>query len=294
VDAHNPHVIGRGPSLRALRGNFVKPGHIGVVTAVNGIGGLGKTALAIEYAHAFADEYGGGRWQVRCAGKEDLRLALAELATPMGFEFTDEEKKDADLQLQRARRELKKLADAHEPHRCLLLLDNVDRPALLEPAMVALLNAGDWLHIVATTRLGEDELFGTHHDRSFLAVDELMPEEALALIESYQRGGSLQEDAEREAAGEIVRLLGYFTLAVESAAVYLGQYASDVSCAGFLARLRQEGLEGLDDAAMALPVFEETSSFFLAAKASLPASRKAAGNDSSELSIAATARSSSA
>ena len=78
VDAHNPHFIGRTANLRMLRENFVTPGHIGVVTAVNGVGGLGKTALAIEYAHAFADEYGGGRWQVRCAGKDDLRLALAE------------------------------------------------------------------------------------------------------------------------------------------------------------------------------------------------------------------------
>ena len=56
VDAHNPHFIGRTANLRMLRDNFVKPGHIGVVTAVNGVGGLGKTALAIEYAHAFADE----------------------------------------------------------------------------------------------------------------------------------------------------------------------------------------------------------------------------------------------
>ncbi|HAB18816.1 MAG TPA: toll/interleukin-1 receptor domain-containing protein [Verrucomicrobiota bacterium] len=92
VDAHNPHFIGRTANLRMLRENFVTPGHIGVVTAVNGVGRLGKTALAIEYTHAFADEYGGGRWQVRCAGKDDLRLALAELATPIGFEFTDEEK----------------------------------------------------------------------------------------------------------------------------------------------------------------------------------------------------------
>ncbi len=112
VDAHNPHFIGRTANLRMLRENFVTPGHIGVVTAVNGLGGLGKTALAIEYAHAFADEYGGGRWQVRCAGKDDLRLALAELATPIGFEFTDYEKKNADLQFERTRRELKKLADA--------------------------------------------------------------------------------------------------------------------------------------------------------------------------------------
>ncbi len=222
VDAHNPHFIGRTANLRMLRENFVKPGHIGVVTAVNGVGGLGKTALAIEYAHAFADEYGGGRWQVRCAGKDDLRLALAELATPIGFEFTDDEKKNADLQFERTRRELKKLADARAPHRCLLLLDNVDRPGLLDPAQVARLNGGDWLHVLATTRLGENELHGAHRDRSFLAIDELPPDDALALIESYQPGGRFRSKAERDAAREIVRLLGSFTLAVESAAVYLG------------------------------------------------------------------------
>ena len=249
VDAHNPHFIGRTANLRMLRENFVKPGHIGVVTAVNGVGGLGKTALAIEYAHAFADEYGGGRWQVRCAGKDDLRLALAELATPIGFEFTDDEKKNADLQFERTRRELKKLADARAPHRCLLLLDNVDRPGLLDPAQVARLNGGDWLHVLATTRLGENELHGAHRDRSFLAIDELPPDDALALIESYQPDGRFRSEAERDAAREIVRLLGSFTLAVESAAVYLGQFANDVTCAAFLARLKKEGLEGLDTAA---------------------------------------------
>jgi len=174
VDAHNPHFIGRLANLRMLRDNFVKPGHIGVVTAVNGVGGLGKTALAIEYAQAFANEYGGGRWQVRCAGKDDLRLALAELATPIGFEFTDDEEKNADMQCERTRRELKRLTDAHEPHRCLLLLDNVDRPSLLDPAQVARLNGGDWLHVLATTQLGENELYGSHRDRSFLGLRSLV------------------------------------------------------------------------------------------------------------------------
>src|ERR1039458_7862490 len=197
VDAHNPHFIGRTANLRMLRENFVTPGHIGVVTAVNGVGGLGKTALAIEYAHAFADEYGGGRWQVRCAGKDARRLALAELATPIGFEFTEDKKKDADLQFERTRRELKKLADAREPHRCLLLLDNVDRPGLLDPAQVARLNGGDWVHVLATTRLGENELHGAHRDRSFLAIDELPPDDALALIESYQPDGRLDRKSTR-------------------------------------------------------------------------------------------------
>jgi tetratricopeptide (TPR) repeat protein len=249
VDAHNRHFVGRTPTLRQLRDNFVRPGHIGVVTTVNGVGGLGKTALVVEYAHAFADEYGGGRWQVRCAGKEDLRLALAELATPLGVEFNDHEKKNSDLQFERIRGQLKKLTDAQAPHRCLLILDNVEQPGLLDPAQVARLNSGDWLHVLATTRLGENELHGSHRDRSFLAVDELLPDDALALIESYQRGGHFPSEAEREASREIARLLGCFTLAVESAAVYLGQFANSVTCAAFLARLKKEGLTGLDTAA---------------------------------------------
>ena len=186
---------------------------------------------------------------MRCAGKDDLRPALAELATPIGFEFTDDEKKNADLQFERTRRELKKLADAREPHRCLLILDNVDQPGLLDPAQVARLNGGDWLHVLASTRLGENELHGAHRDRSFLAIDELPPDDAFALIESYQPERLFRSETERDAAREIVRLLGSFTLAVESAAVYLGRFANDVTCAAFLSRLTKEGLEGLDTAA---------------------------------------------
>jgi hypothetical protein len=189
VDAHNPHFIGRGSSLRTLRENFVKPGHIGVVTAVNGIGGLGKTALAIEYAHAFADEYGGGRWQVRCAGKDDLRLALSRTghahrlrvhrrreegrrppvgAHPAGVEEAGRRPRTAPLPAAAGQRGPPRAA----------------RPRYGGAARRRRLAA----RIVATTRLGENELFGTHRDRSFLAVDELPPEDALALIESYQPG----------------------------------------------------------------------------------------------------------
>ena len=252
VDRHNERFVGRTFELRRLR-ELVGLGKVGVLTAVHGLGGMGKTALAVEYAHAFAHEYPGGRWQVRCEGRDDLRVALVSLAgaRDLEFEFSDEEKKDLDLAFERVLRELKRRADAATPGRVLLILDNVDRPKLLEPAQTARLPQADWLHLVATTRLGEHELFGKQTDRAFLPVDELPEADALALIESYQPGGRFRDAAERGAAEEIVRLLGRFTLAVETAAVFLGQFADDVTCAGFRDRLKKQGLTGLEGAASA-------------------------------------------
>jgi hypothetical protein len=107
----------------------------------------------------------------------------------------------------------------------------------------------DWIHIIATTRLGENELFARHKDRAFLAVDELLEDDAVALIEAYQPKGQFADaSAGREAASEIVQLPGGFTLAVEVAAVYLGEVAGLVSCASFRDRLKPEGLCGLERA----------------------------------------------
>jgi tetratricopeptide (TPR) repeat protein len=251
VDRHNQRFVGRASELRRMR-ESVGLGKVGVLTAVHGMGGMGKTALAVEYAHTFAHEYPGGRWQVRCEGRDDLRVALMSLAgaRDLEFEFSDTEKQDSDRALERVLRELKLRADsAGPPHRVLLILDNVDQPNLLEPAQVARLPRADWFHMLVTTRLGEEELFGRQMDRAFLPVDELPQEDALALIERFQPGGAFRDDAERAAAGEIVRLLGRFTLAVETAAVYLGQYAAEVSCAGYRERLNREGLEAVEGAA---------------------------------------------
>ena len=135
VDRHNEHFKGRTAELRRLR-EQVGLGKFGVLTAVHGLGGMGKTALAVEYAYAFAHEYAGGRWQVRCEGREDLRAAMVSLAgaRDLEIEFTNDEKKDLDLSFERVLRKLKQRADAASPARVLLILDNVDRPNLLEPA----------------------------------------------------------------------------------------------------------------------------------------------------------------
>jgi hypothetical protein len=51
VPAHNPNFTGRGAELAELESNLASESTV-TVEAVRGLGGVGKTQLAIEYAHA--------------------------------------------------------------------------------------------------------------------------------------------------------------------------------------------------------------------------------------------------
>jgi tetratricopeptide (TPR) repeat protein len=66
-----------------------------------------------------------------------------------------------------------------------------------------------------------------------------MPSRSLS---ASQPGGTFPDDVTREAAHDIVRLLGGFTLAVERAAICVGHLARDLDCAAFRDRLRSAGL----------------------------------------------------
>lgn len=82
--------VGRHAELARLRENLPQ-GKVAAITAVQGIGGIGKTALAFLYSQAFADHYPGGRFQVNAAGLTDLRIVLVRLAADLGLAFSEAE-----------------------------------------------------------------------------------------------------------------------------------------------------------------------------------------------------------
>ncbi len=249
---HNPAFVGRVPELTALRQALAK-NKLGVVGArqgkstgpvtVQGLGGMGKTELALAYAHAFAWDYPGGRWQIPCEHTGDLRLALSRLAGPMQFEFTEDEKKDLALQFERVLRELQRR------ERCLLVLDNVSDPHLLEPEYLDRLPRDGHLDLIATTRLAPTAIPGSAQDSNFIAVDELPEEDALALLRSHQPAGRFDSQDEDNEARQIVRLLRGFTLAVETAAIYLGRHPAPDACRQFRERLSPDLLRESEQAA---------------------------------------------
>ncbi len=237
IPPHNPNFVGRREELRQLR-SALALGRIGAITALHGLGGMGKSALAFEYAHAYADDYPGGRYLIPCAQVQDIRQPLVNLAALKGVVLTDEDRKDLASAYAKVR------AAFETGPRSLWLLDNVDDPNLISPSVRGqYMPSSDSVHIVVTTRLEPDRLGGL----TCLPLDTLPEEDALLLLEAYR---SFQNDAERQDARAIVRRLGGYALAVEVVGVYLWKTADEgVTYRGYLLRLESEGLPSLDSAA---------------------------------------------
>jgi tetratricopeptide (TPR) repeat protein len=263
----NPHFVGRRVELLRLH-EQLGTGAVGVVTAVHGLGGQGKTELAVAYAHGFADNYPVGLWSLPAEGKTELLPLIGELAwePALGFTPTEIQRNDLALLGRAVLEHLKTRAAGIEADTCdraaacLLLLDNVSDSALLSPPQLATLPGGMgscWLRIVATTRL---DVRAEKHRLALLPVDALDEESALALIREHQPqrdpDGCIVVDSDQglprfadaaaeEAARSIVQALGGFTLAVEQVALYLGLHP-EVIPGDFLARLEAQGLPAAD------------------------------------------------
>ena len=277
LDGSYSHFVGRHRELRQLHSGLVAD-RIGLVAAVHGLGGQGKTALAIQYAYAYAEHYAsGGRWFLPCEGKRDLADALepvlnlaglqvpppaAGLSEAAAREFTLKallaaleqrtrgNVKQIELLLSQ-QPELHTLKDAAnrppvEP-RCLLILDNVADPGMLSAGSMARLAREDWLQIIVTTRLDPHCFGGDTATLATIPVDDLPPADALALLREFQPDRRFASETEEAAAKEIVDALGGFTLAIELAAACLQAHARDgTTCVQYLAWLRERGIAATD------------------------------------------------
>ena len=232
VPTYNPNFTGRVDELIDLR-DMLKNSNAGVIAGIHGLGGIGKTELALTYAHAYAGVYTGGRFFVRCEGRSSFLQAFSQLEDdPFRSEISDAERNDPQANFNATLRCIKRRLEEKGP--VLLLLDNVSEPSLLWPdetGRVTKLSSD--LHLLATTRLPEINGIKT------LKLEELKPDDALALLEKFR---SFENDAERQAAAEIVHRLGGFALAIELVAARL-QVKKSLTYAGVLQSI---GIDTLD------------------------------------------------
>ena len=136
VPARNPGFTGREPLLAAVRDRLVA-GDRAVVQAFQGMGGVGKTQLAIEYAHRFADSYDVAWWvdadQAGLIEDQFAALGAALGCIPPGA--------GAGAVWAAV------LAELHHRGRWLLVFDNAERTADVRPWLPS--GAG---HVLITSR----------------------------------------------------------------------------------------------------------------------------------------------
>src|SRR5208283_132445 len=94
----NPGFVGREEDLAKIHALLQKGEAVGVQpVAAAGMGGIGKTQLAVEYAYRHVEDYPGGVYWVNAA--RDVQVEMAALAKKVGL-FEDDAP-DAERQRRR-------------------------------------------------------------------------------------------------------------------------------------------------------------------------------------------------
>jgi tetratricopeptide (TPR) repeat protein len=219
----NPAFTGREQALAELAGRLGQGAAAAVTQALQGAGGVGKTALAVEYAYRHRSEFD-TVWWVRAEEPATLIGDLADLA--VALRLAEPGQADQQLAVVAVRRWL----DGHD--RWLLVLDNAqapDTPTGLEAPLACLADlVPQVLHgqVLVTSR---DASWEEH--ASLAELEVFAPEEAVAFL--LARSGS----SDQATAAEAAELLGWLPLALEQAGAYVRE--TRLPLAGVLERLRR-------------------------------------------------------
>lgn len=218
------------------------------IIVISGTGGVGKTSLAVHWAHRVAGRFGDGQIFVNLRGQDEVRAMTPQEALMLVLKGLGAENASGSLDEQVALyRSL--VAD----RKLLLLLDNAASAEQVRP----LLPASAGALTVVTSR---GDLRGlTLNDADLVRLPTLTDEGGMRLLERVL--GAARVRAEKEAAAALVRLCGGLPLALRIAAADL-RAQDDMSIADKVARLGEDRLGELevpgDPAAAVGVVFDQS------------------------------------
>ncbi|MBV8383155.1 MAG: tetratricopeptide repeat protein [Planctomycetaceae bacterium] len=232
----NPKFTGREAILKQLETALASGMPAARSQAIAGLGGVGKTQTAVEYAYRHRDQYRAVLWVRADPGwvRPDLGTNLVsgyrELAEVLGL--PEKDARDSNEVVAAVRRWL-----GREPG-YLLILDNADDPALVQPY----LPPDPKGHVLLTSRAHNFDVLGIHES---IELPVLTPDEALEFLQKRTGRKGPLDPAEQEAARTLAGELGYLPLALEQAAAYMKEH--EETFAVYLAAYRILWVKLLDE-----------------------------------------------
>ncbi|MFZ4273895.1 tetratricopeptide repeat protein [Streptomyces arboris] len=220
-EPRNQVFVGRGDELARLR-DSLRPEGGATAVVIHGLGGVGKTALALEYAYRYREDHN-PILRLPADSPVGMTAALAAFADDLNHLL-----EPSGLSPDQRATWAKNWLQGHGGW--LLILDNAEQPADVDALLGSLVGG----RILITTR----QATGWHARCATLPLDELPEDAAVEFLERLVAGGG-ERARFRELAGE----LGCLPLALEQAAAYLNQTRTDPS--GYLALLRDASAEAL-------------------------------------------------
>ncbi|GHO76463.1 tetratricopeptide repeat protein [Ktedonobacter sp. SOSP1-85] len=213
----NPYFTGREDLMVRLHQQLHAGQDIALSQAISGLGGVGKTQLAVEYAYRYREEYRYILW-VRAESEESLISSYVTLAHLLNLPQKDVQ--DQHITIQAIKHWLQNNSG------WLLILDNADEPKII-PLYIPAAPQGHCLYTTRAFTLGrlahclEVESFSDEQGALFLLRRAQILSPDVALEQAYEH--------ERELALQITRELGGLPLALDQAGAYIDEAQTNLA-----------------------------------------------------------------
>ena len=227
----NEFFTGRDTILTQLHDTLGQTGTAALsqAQAIHGLGGVGKTQTAVEYAYRYFQQPSGYDW-VLWVNASSLTLvgSFGAIATDLALPNYRENKLDEKIAA------VQRWLSTND--RWLLIFDNVDDPDAVQNFLPNTHNG----RILITSRLPRLERLGVGQS---ITLDTLAPEDAHTFLLRRTQRDTL-DAAEQQALETLAQELGYLPLALEQAAAYI--QTKGVSFAAYVRAYQQRRLQVLE------------------------------------------------
>jgi tetratricopeptide (TPR) repeat protein len=216
----NKYFKGREPFLEQIHKVLSESGQAGQrraaaitapVATVHGLGGIGKTRVAVEYAHRYAEEYTALLF-VPADSPANLDANLAKLCHSDVLDLPEKDAKELDIQTATALRWLKQNPG------WFLIFDNADTKEAVEAVENRLPQLAQAGRILITSRIGV-----WPNSVESLPLDVLAEQDAADFLILRTEKNRCKASDDPAQALALANALGYLALALEQAGAYIAE-----------------------------------------------------------------------